>query len=780
MRSATFHLISAAVTLLLLLGLALVIRWVAMENSGIDTVPAGRDLVAPEATSASPAMNRAPAEPSAATITSRATSTPTAKAVTSTAIPSSTVLTIAERRLTRTPPATVTISVATSGINEGTNSTRANPTATHTPFTTATAAASSVPASETVSIASAAATVPAPSLVVLSNANYVNDVTLSNGIVWAATDGGVVAWNQQNGQSSKFTSLDGLTHNVATTVIDCPLPGLGVVFGTPNGLQIFSWESGAWRTLNGTNSPMAFDDVAALACDVEAQTLLVGYSQHGVDQYNGAANEWTHIDQNSGLASNDVRAVLWVSSPPAEEAELWVAHHAGVTVVRGEDATIWDAANSPLNGPVVALVEAGDGSIWLAENNALHRITPAETADAPPVWESYDSESAGDGFAEERLVDVAVSPQGTLWLGFESGTLCRFEPVDERCSEQFEPDAGAERAAGPLTSVYVDDSGRLYYTGAGNGYSQLDGGAWQSFVLPDEVLPDNRIHSLVQDADGTVWIATGGGVQRFTPETASGVEGVYPAAPAQFEPFDSSMVSREVQVVAPGADGSMWFGADAVGRYRGGEWSIYTSLNGLAGTPIHAIEIDALDRAWLGTGGGLTIHTQDSLFSLTQAEGLPSDTILALQAVAEDDESMWIGTGGGGLLRVQRNQIQVFNQQNAELPSDVITALAQDADGSLLVGTDRGLARFVNGQTTQIRSVGDVAVTALATSPEGVVWVGTAGSGAYSFNGLAWQHFTTEDHLPSLHITALLVDTNGVAWIGADNGGLLQYYHAGP
>ena len=46
---------------------------------------------------------------------------------------------------------------------------------------------------------------------------------------------------------------------------------------------------------------------------------------------------------------------------------------------------------------------------------------------------------------------------------------------------------------------------------------------------------------------------------------------------------------------------------------------------------------------------------------------------------------MWIGSAGGGLYRFERNQLQVLNSDNVNLPSDTVTALVLADDGSLLV-----------------------------------------------------------------------------------------------
>ncbi|MBV7333886.1 hypothetical protein KFU94_37770 [Chloroflexi bacterium TSY] len=126
-------------------------------------------------------------------------------------------------------------------------------------------------------------------------------------------------------------------------------------------------------------------------------------------------------------------------------------------------------------------------------------------------------------------------------------------------------------------------------------------------------------------------------------------------------------------------------------------------------------------------------------------------------------------------MRFERNQLVVFQRNNSNLPDNTITALTTDIDGTLLVGTERGLVRFSEDRATLIRPVGRVHITALTSTEAGEIWVGTAESGVFFFNGFAWQQFTTEDGLPSMTIRSILVDSTKRVWIGGANGGIAQY-----
>ena len=135
--------------------------------------------------------------------------------------------------------------------------------------------------------------------------------------------------------------------------------------------------------------------------------------------------------------------------------------------------------------------------------------------------------------------------------------------------------------------------------------------------------------------------------------------------------------------------------------------------------------------AWIGTKTGLSIWNGDNFFNLTQDNGLPNDNIAALLA---DDDAMWIGTNGGGLFRSSAISC-IFSRENADLPSNTITALARDGDGALLVGTAEGLVRFVDGVATPVEDV--PASRPSRRSPRQTSWSGSASKAAVSISSTA-------------------------------------------
>jgi ligand-binding sensor domain-containing protein len=595
-----------------------------------------------------------------------------------------------------------------------------------------------------------------PTVSIFSNGNFVNGVAPMRSTVWAATGGGVVAWNKTTGSYVKFTTLDGLATNRTVATVVCPLPGLGVLFATPLGIQIFDTQAGGWKTLNSSNSEMRFDDVATLWCNVESGLLVAGYARQGIDLFDARAGSWRYVGEDEGLAAGGIRDIAVVD----DGAALWLATQEGLYAYRtapdadagdSGEVTRYSTDNSPLtDNRIETLAADGSGAVWLTSGNTLYR-TDGET------WDTF---TAGNGnFPAGRLTGLDVSSNGTIWLGSDQTQLCRFDPGVKGCVAFFQGQTGM--AAAPLTSLTIDGEGDVYYTTAGGGLSIYAGETWRQLEIPNEVAPGNDIRSLAQTAAGDYWVAGNGGATRFVPD--GGTVNFY-------SPANSPLPSVDVRVVLP-VDQDAWIGAGGAVFYDGATWTVYGEADGLAGPIVQAIAVDAQTRVWLGTPRGLSIWTGSTFFNLTGSNGLPNDDITALQA---DGDAVWIGTRGGGLLRFQDNQLQLFNRSNSNLPGDTIYELARSPDGQVLIGTDQGLARFVDNRLIPEPDFAGQIVVALTAAPSGELWAATSRGDLRTFNGVEWE-LTTLPRLPSPIITELFFDAENALWVGTAQGGMARY-----
>lgn len=254
-------------------------------------------------------------------------------------------------------------------------------------------------------------------------------------------------------------------------------------------------------------------------------------------------------------------------------------------------------------------------------------------------------------------------------------------------------------------------------------------------------IPRSVVASVAQDKAGFLWIATGDGLVRY--------DG-YRFRPLEFasaKPAERNL--GWVRALLPARDGRLWIGSEA---------------NGLAVYDPHS---DTLNFPRKDPAAGAAVHT--------------------IFALAEDlDNSIWVGTVGAGLARYDplkaRYTYYRHSQQTGSLPDDRIQALLVDRQGTLWVGSWRGLSRRVRGsenfETVRLNQEGSTAestVQALFESSDGRIWVGTRQGGlaivnpAKSANALlerAVEQTTNQQG----SVSSFLEAPGGQIWVGHSLG----------
>ena len=84
-----------------------------------------------------------------------------------------------------------------------------------------------------------------------TNANVVRDLVVYDGVIYAATLGGMVSWRLDSGYAMQYTPLDGMGNVSANAIIYCEIPEPRILVGTLSGISIYDPNTGMWeqRTL---------------------------------------------------------------------------------------------------------------------------------------------------------------------------------------------------------------------------------------------------------------------------------------------------------------------------------------------------------------------------------------------------------------------------------------------------------------------------------------------------------------------------------------------------
>lgn len=217
---------------------------------------------------------------------------------------------------------------------------------------------------------------------------------------------------------------------------------------------------------------------------------------------------------------------------------------------------------------------------------------------------------------------------------------------------------------------------------------------------------------------------------------------------------------------------------------------IYTTADGLPRDKVTRIRLDSRGFLWFCTSEGISRFDGFEMKSFTLSDGLPDRFVEDFLETKKGE--IYIATGKG-LARLNPHGLRgstenpLFSVFLPENPSAVrILSLFEDEENQIWIGTNAGLYKLIesNGQIKfenvplgeplkikgSINSFSNY-VRAILRDRNGVLWIGTEGSGLYRLlsNG-ELRRFTTENGLGDNHISELFETRTGNLWASMRSG----------
>lgn len=408
-------------------------------------------------------------------------------------------------------------------------------------------------------------------------------------------------------------------------------------------------------------------------------------------------------------------------------------------------AADWSAFSEPLferlgreqglpNDVVGAIVQDRAGFIWFGTGGGLARYDGHR-------FRHYTSDPGDPGSLPDSYVTALhVDPTGVLWVGTNAGGLARYDAAADRFVRANE---GLQNLS--ILSILTDAQGRLW-TGTVGGVHVRDPatGANRFYTRrgpePDSTVLD-QIRDMVELPDGGLLLASGRGLVRFDPSGDLGT----PVSLGGTVPADAP-----IQGLLRDGKGRLWvtgeFPGVAMWDPATGEQKLFPLLGdgdpGAAPVAKHALAELSPDRIVIGTQGA-------GLAELDVATGTVvvrrNDPTLSSSLVASDVRSLlvdrsgilWVGTWGGGVCRRNPQTQAVLSVPASHIRADRLSdpqvrSLMLAPDGRLWAGLQANGIDILNpatGTRDGIRPASgglpDGAVLALETGPDGTVFIGT-------------------------------------------------------
>ena len=299
-------------------------------------------------------------------------------------------------------------------------------------------------------------------------------------------------------------------------------------------------------------------------------------------------------------------------------------------------------------------------------------------------------------------------------------------------------------------------------------------------------LSDNFVSSICQDANGYMWFATELGANRF--------DG------SKFTPFYKGQINGNElnRVIANGSEvyiATQRYGL-SVFNCNTETFSSFSHTNGaISADDITDLCADMAGNVWISYywEGLDCLNSLDNTITHYNVDNLNGLGGNQIWAVAADSHGLvYVGHVNSGMTVIDPVKHQAQNYRcvpsdPTTLPDDQVYAILPDTRGGVWVGTNAGLAYFINGNFIRVSQLSG-RIKCMRQMPDGSLWVGIENGGisVVRANGIFSSVGSLEieplhlDGLDNITVSDINTDSFGNIWIATFGSGIYFISHREP
>jgi signal transduction histidine kinase/ligand-binding sensor domain-containing protein len=376
----------------------------------------------------------------------------------------------------------------------------------------------------------------------LSN-NYIWSVFEDRtGLIWIGTySGGLDAFDPQSGTFMHFRSdpanPDSLSSDRIRSIYQ-DQSGILWVGTRGGGVNKSDLASGRFTLYRGdTNDPQRSSDYQVLALhEDEYGVLWIGTYGNGLEALNRKTGEWRHYRHNPNdpySLGND--AVMAIHEDPS--GTFWIGTDNGFyRFDRQTERFVRLPHHPPDPGDVkresiYSITEDSQGFLWLGTiGRGLSKFDPGigKFIYYQQTWNPDTGFRIENTISDNYIHDVVEDTSGRLWIGTQEGLNIFDRETGRWLSIKQDPSNPNSLSHNWITTLYQVPSGILWIGTQGGGLNSLDltkiketDPATYPFTHYHEQdgLANDMVFDILDDHNGTLWIATANGLSRFDPQT---------------------------------------------------------------------------------------------------------------------------------------------------------------------------------------------------------------------------------------------------------------------
>ena len=215
-------------------------------------------------------------------------------------------------------------------------------------------------------------------------------------------------------------------------------------------------------------------------------------------------------------------------------------------------------------------------------------------------------------------------------------------------------------------------------------------------------------------------------------------------------------------------EGTVWLGGPQLFKVKDGSVTQLTELY-REGSFIRSITVDENDVLWVGGNRGLYRLENEKLIRVPQ----PALERRETRALFFDKAgTLWLGSNNG-LTYLAPNGENVDYTTTDGLVDNDVHFITETRDGTLWIGTIRGISKFKDGRFENISPEDGLPaayIRDIYEDEDGTIWIGTYGGGIVRLRGKDMVAIRRTEGLPNNFVSRILVDDAGKFWILSNNG----------
>lgn len=447
-----------------------------------------------------------------------------------------------------------------------------------------------------------------------------------------------------------------------------------------------------------------------------------------------------------GLASNNVNAIYQDS-----QHFIWIASYNGIMRFDGVD-----------------FVHFGPENVEVIRSNSIYNIY--EDTDST-LW--FSSEASGIvGYKNGKFFTHPANPTiprsvncmirsstGEYWIGSNNAGLYKYIPNKKSLKIGHIPDV-------TVLALLEDDNGSLWIATQGNGLFRISSGEVSHFTR-DDGLPANVVLTLSKDKDGNLLAGTPLGLCVVANDSIRNYE------PLGHRQVDQTLIDDY---------GTLW-AATFQGLARSNEdkgiFEAFSNERNYLGRRVTSLCFDREGSLWIGTyKSGLLRLKPGKITNITRENGLSFNHV---NIVNSRRDQIYIGSEDGVLNIFDPNQGKVTKQ--FVLHDVGLRDVLPDRHGNVWIGSYEGLFKIPFGSGKPIdltHKITSNEVRTIFEAKDGDIWVGTRSGGLIRLDGNLQAKVYDKDHgLTSNYILSVQQDDAENLIVGTHSGGLLIFDKAG-